>query len=126
MAEARDGAVERVVGLRYWRAADARVVVEAFERSGWTGAAFARRYGIRAERLRRWVRELEEEGRNDGALRFHPVRVVQRREEREESPPRRRPIEIVTRRGARVRVPAGFRAEDLERVLVVLGKGEGC
>jgi transposase-like protein len=126
MAAANEGVVERVVGLSYWRAAEAQVVVEACRRSGLSAAAFARRYGIRAERLRRWVRELEEEGRNDGALRFHPVRVVQRREEREESPPRRRPIEIVTRRGARVRVPAGFRAEDLERVLVVLGEGEGC
>ena len=39
-------------GRAYWREADARVIVEAWEQSGETGAAFARRLGVHPQRLR--------------------------------------------------------------------------
>lgn len=117
--EAKDAAVARVARLRYWRARDARVVVEAWRESGETRAAFARRHGIEPKRLSRWVAELEGPGE---AVRFHPVRLVEaaRPDERGE------PIEIVLGDGCSVRVPAGFAAEDLERVLRVLAGGAPC
>jgi transposase-like protein len=121
MASSGNGAVGRVVALRYWRAADARVAVDAWKRSGEAVAEFARRHGIHPGRLRRWVAELD--GRQE-AVRFHPVRLVQRRNEDEGR--RSEPIEIVTRDGHRVRVPAGFASDDLERVLMVLAVGAGC
>lgn len=108
--------MDRVVGLRYWRAADAQVVVEAWKRSDETLTEFARRHGIQPRRLGRWAAALQV---REDEIRFHPVWLVgrddggRRRAER---------IEIVTS-GHRVRVPAGFAAEDLERVLTVLRMG---
>jgi hypothetical protein len=122
MAASREAGVGLVAASRYWRAADARVVVEAWKRSEETLPEFARRHGISAKRLRRWARELEAQdaGEADGAVLFHPVRLVQpeRVEDR-----RAGQIEIVLREGSTVRVPAGFASEDLERVLAVLGVG---
>jgi transposase-like protein len=112
--------VGRVASLRYWQAEDARVVVEAWKESGEGLAAFARRHGIRPRRLRQWATRLEAASE---ALSFHPVQVV-------EAPSRERaqrdPIEIVLGEGYSVRVPPGFAAQDLERVLGVLGAAPGC
>ena len=47
MAHKRDAAVVRVAARRYWREADARVVVEAWRRSGESLSPFARRYRVR-------------------------------------------------------------------------------
>jgi hypothetical protein len=111
----QDEEVQRVVGLRYWRSAEAQVVVEAWRRSGEGLGAFADRYGIHPRRLRRWARELEDAAE---PVRFHAVRVVHpgEVEHRGEAS-----VEIVLGEGCRVRVPPGFAAEDLERVLEVLG-----
>ena len=120
MAGGKDAVVMRVAALRYWRAADARVVVEAWKRSGETCSEFASRYGIHPQRLRRWAEELEARGES---LNFHPVRLVQG----EAGPgPKDQPIEIVLVESCSVRVPAGFAAADLERVLGVLGLEAGC
>jgi hypothetical protein len=48
-------------------------------------------------------------------VRFHPVRLVGGKEGEH-----REAIEVVLVDGRRVRVPAGFAAADLERVLAVL------
>jgi hypothetical protein len=112
--EEEDGEVARVAALRYWRSADAEVVVDAWKRSGEGLREFAERQGIHPGRLRRWTTQLGEAAE---AVRFHPVRVVhpggvERRVGE--------PLEIVVGEGCRVRVPPGFAAEDLERVLEVL------
>jgi hypothetical protein len=120
MAGKQGAAVRRVAGLRYWRAAEARVVVEAWRHSGQTLSEFAGRYGIQARRLGRWAGQLEPE---EEAVRFHPVRLVARQNGEGRSG---EPIEIVLGDGRRVRVPRGFAAEDLERVLSVLARGAGC
>jgi hypothetical protein len=120
MAGEKDGAVVRVAGLRYWRAADARVVVEAWRRSGEGLLEFAARYGIHPIRLRRWAGQLEAAGEPLG---FHPVRLVQ---SEERAGPSGEPIEIVIGGGCSVRVPPGFGAKDLERVLVVLAAEGRC
>jgi hypothetical protein len=120
MASKGDPAVVRIAKLRYWRATDARVVVEAWRRSGERLWRFADRHGIHPRRLSRWAAELEAQ---EEAVRFHPVRLVERQER---SGPSGEPIEIVMEDGCSVRVPPGFAAEDLERVLSVLAVGAPC
>lgn len=120
MAGRKQAAVARVAALRYWRAPQARVVIEAWRRSGETPWRFAERYGIEARRLRRWAGRLDPEQQ---AVRFHPVRLV------EAGAPggrTRELLEIVLGAECTVRVAPGFAAEDLERVLRVLGAGAPC
>lgn len=124
MTEKQKAAVERVAGQRYWRGSEARVVVDAWRASGEGLAGFARRYGIQPRRVSRWARELEERGE---PVRFHPVRLVGEAEIGRRSEESR--IEIELGDGATVRVPAGFAAEDLARVLEVLASettGAAC
>jgi len=112
--------VAQVASLRCWQAEDARVVVEAWKESGERLTAFARRYGIKPRRLSQWANRLEVPSEE---IRFHPVRVVQAPSEELSQ---RNPIEIVLGEGYSVRVPPGFAAQDLERVLGVLGVGPVC
>jgi hypothetical protein len=112
--------VQEVAQLRYWREAEARVVVEAWRRSGETLSGFGRRYGVDPRRLARWARRLG--GGGDGSVRFHPVRLVAPSPAAEGGGP----IEIQLAGGQRVRVPGGFAAEDLRRVLSVLGEAGPC
>lgn len=107
---------------RYWREADARVWVDTWRRSGQTRTEFAVTHGISVERLSRWARRLGEMSPKD-AVRFHPVRVEPAsamhvsRDER---------IELELGNGCRARLPRGFDAGDLRRVLDVLGGNAGC
>jgi len=117
---AKEAVVQQVAERRYWREGEARVVVEAWRSSGEKLAEFARRHGVEPRRLARWVRRLE--GAGGGGLRFHPVRVVERAPENGSGAP----IEIHLTGGHRVRVPHAFQAEDLRRVLAVLGETAGC
>ncbi|MGH7504142.1 MAG: IS66 family insertion sequence element accessory protein TnpA [Longimicrobiales bacterium] len=116
MASRKDEAVVRVAALAYWRAEDARVLVEGWRRSGLRLSAFARRHGIQPKRLARWVRRLKRED----PVGFHRVRLVRRDRVVERAA---EPIEIVLDSGRTVRVPSGFATEDLERVLAVLAAG---
>jgi hypothetical protein len=113
MASRKDDAVVRVAALAYWRAEDARVLVEAWQRSGQRLSAFASRHGIRPERLARWADRLKHEE----AVGFHRVRLVNGDRVVERAA---EPIEILLGSGRSVRVPSGFATEDLERVLMVL------
>jgi nuclear transport factor 2 (NTF2) superfamily protein len=114
---ARGTDVQQVAARRYWREPEARLLVEAWRSSGERLTEFARRHDFEPKRLARWVRCLETDNRGVG---FHAVRLVQRRPEPEG------PIEIELARGQLVRVPRGFEAEDLRRVLAVLGEVERC
>lgn len=117
MASRKNAAVARVAALRYWRARDARLVVEAWKQSGEPLGTFVERYGLHARRVRRWATQLEEQAE---PVRFHPVQLVQGTDgDRRDG----ESLEIVLGTGCTVRVPAGFAAEDLERVLEVLGVG---
>ncbi len=117
---ARRAEVRRVAGRGYWREADARVLVEAWRGSGERLSGFARRHGFEPRRLVRWVKRLE--GAERSALRFHPVRLV----EREPGTVDRTRIEIHLAGGERICVPRSFEAEDLRRVLAVLAEAGGC
>ena len=55
---ARKADVRRVAGRLYWREADARILVDAWRKSGETLSGFARRQGVERKRLGRWVRRL--------------------------------------------------------------------
>jgi hypothetical protein len=124
MARSEDRAVVEAVGRRYWRAAEAAVVVEAWRRSGESLSAFTARHGIHPRRLSRWVAELDGRQGREEAMVFHPVRLEVGGEGRRRSSKR---IEIVTTDGYRVRVPAGFATGDLEGVLRALAVvGAGC
>lgn len=115
--------VARVARLRYWQAEDARVMVEAWKESGERLTAFARQQGLKPRRLREWARRLEASGE---AITFRPVRPVRVVETSSEEWAQHDPIEIVLGEGCSVRVPPGFAAPDLERVLGVLGADPGC
>jgi hypothetical protein len=121
-AQDRSIEVARLARKRYWRAADARIVISAWRQSRESQGRFARRYGLDPKRIGRWVSRLaerEREREHGGAtpLRFHPVHVVH-------------PIggaagsawavEIALGEGCTVRVPSRFAADDLVRALAVL------
>ena len=120
---ARRAGVREVAGRPYWREAEARVLVEAWQGSGEMLAGFARRHGVEPRRLARWVRRFER-GADEG-VRFHPVRLLEQQAEPEGSGSGA-PIEIELAHGRRVCVPRGFEEEDLRRVLVVLGEVAAC
>lgn len=115
----READVRLVAKRRYWREAEARVVVEAFWRSGETLSGFARRHGLKRGRLSRWVERL---GEGEESLRFHPVRLVEDRGASGGGAA----IEIELLGGQRVRVPRGFESEELRRVLAVLEVAGSC
>ena len=120
---ANRGVVAEIARRGYWRESDARILVEAWRSSGETLARFARRHGVERPRLSRWVVRLE--GVAGEALRFHPVRLVDQRRE-PDSGGHGAPIEIQLNGGQRVRVPRGFEAEELRRVLAVLLETAKC
>lgn len=94
----------------------ARVVVEAWRRSGETVVGFARRYGIEPKRLGRWVRRLASGAPEE--VTFHPVRLVG--DGKGEAAGESRIEVVVAGAGHVVRAPSGFAAEHLRGVPAVL------
>ena len=101
--------------------------MKAWEQSGESLAAFARRHGLRRERLARWRVRLRKE-RRPARLRFHPVTV------RESpgvgigpsvpAPPAGGSgLELVLRGGRRISVGHGFDAAVLVELVRVLESG---
>ena len=110
-------AVRGIAVKRYWREADARVVVDAWRASGAPLVSFCRRHRVKPERVARWARRLQQEQE----VQFHPVELVS------EGPvPGVGALEVELARGATVRLPAGFALEDLRRVLLALDERAGC
>lgn len=107
-----------VARRRYWREADARIVVEAWRDSGERLSAFAERFGITTQRLARWSTWLATRPRQ--SMRFHRVEVIHPPTGARLAETPAPPIEVVLRDGHAVRVPRGFAPEDLQRVLEVL------
>jgi hypothetical protein len=111
--------VAGVACRKYWREADARVMLEAWHDSGATLSAFARRHRIDSRRLARWSARLS--AGTPPAVRFHPVRLTDAAGNRRGGDV----IEIELRSGHRVRVAQGFQLDDLRRVVEAL-EGRGC
>jgi len=120
MAWRRTEEITDIIRKRRWSEAEARLVVSASQASGKSVLSFAREYGLQPSRIWRWLARLQEESK--GGMRFHPVRLV----EPERLDPRVGTIEVVLLNGRRVRVPQGFVAEDLVRVLEVVEGGVSC
>jgi transposase-like protein len=109
-------------GRKYWREADARRIIEAWQASGLSLREFSRRHGIHPRRLARWSRRLEQAAAQ--RPQFHPVRLIAARVI---TPPSDEPgIEIILPHGHRVGVRDGFSAADLHSVLDVLEARVRC
>jgi transposase-like protein len=117
MAQKNTELIKRIAARQRWRADDATVMVEAWRRSGESVSDFARRYGLRGERISRWVSRIQKRERN--GLSFHQVRLV---EAQYRSHPDGK-IEVLLSEGRSVRVPHGFAPEELQKVLRVLEEG---
>jgi hypothetical protein len=119
--------LKNLVGRRHWRPTDARMVIEAWQRSGLSARRFAISEGLDRSRLSRWAAKLGGM-RNSAAsaVTFHRVRVSARRGGQAGAGGRGRRIEVVLADGRRVRVGGGFAAEDLARVLEVLEGRRAC
>lgn len=112
--------VARVAKRGYWKEADGRIMVEAWQSSGETLSEFADRHGVDLKRIARWASRL---GRSKSeAVHFHPVRVAGDGTGIWSASP----IEIHLVGGQRVRLAHGFEAEDLRRVLAVLEEEGRC
>ncbi len=113
-----------VASRPYWREADARVIVEAWQASDETLERFAQRHRVHRGRLSRWALRL---GSAEAApVRFHPVQVAG---DGVASRCGVEPIEIEVGAGRDVRVirvAPGFAADDLRRVLAVLDERPTC
>jgi hypothetical protein len=110
--------IAEVAVRRYWREAEARVMVEAWRNSGESLSEFARRHGVDPRRVARWAWRVE--GSEPAPVRFHPVRLA------DHDGGGGSAIEIHLVGGHRVRVPSGFQTEDLRRVVAVLEVGTPC
>ena len=104
--------VERLRGAA--RERHAREALERLEQSGLSKAAFCRREQISTVTLGRWRREFGSSARSTSQTRFVEVRL--------DRPP---PTEFVLEfpGGRRLRIPAGFDATELERVLSAVARG---
>jgi transposase len=99
--------------------------VARWEASGLSAAAFAARERIDAKRLVwwRWKLRSTPPASSAAAIDFLPVRVLDAQPAR---PSPAGPIEIALPNGRVVRVPAGFDAADLERVLAIASGPSAC
>jgi transposase len=99
--------------------------VARWEASGLSAAAFAAREGLAAKRLVWWRWKLRSSPMTPSvtAIDFLPARIV---DASSRLPSAASPIEIVLPNGRVVRVPAGFDAAELERVLAVAAGPDAC
>lgn len=82
VAKQQEGAGEWSPPRERWTIEDARRMAEAWRRSGEKVGTFARRHGVGAERVRWWLRRLEQQQQQGSPqvapVRFAPVRLVER------------------------------------------------
>jgi len=104
---------DEAVKSRYWQQEDAAVVLDAWRQSGLPRAVFARQWGLSDSRLGRWAQRLAAEG--TGAT-FHPVRVVDAQHVAQQA----EWAGDVQCGPMVVRVPLGFAADEVTRLLRVV------
>jgi transposase-like protein len=98
---------------RRWTKEDGRAMAEAYAASGLSQVAFARRHGLKVERVRWWLTQLNEKKPREPEVTFAPVRLVERASQR------RGGVEVVVGRRV-VRVDVGFCPDLLREVLAAL------
>jgi len=114
----KDATVREAARRRYWGAAEARIVVEAWRRSGERLASFSRRYGVDRRRVAWWASRLDRG--KPAAVRFHPVLLTGGGDSGGTA------IEVEMDGGWRLRLPRGFEAEELRQVLAALREWQRC
>jgi len=92
-------------------------VVDGWRESGRSLGSYCAQIGVKRERVSRWAGRLDADR---SEVRFHPVAVIERSASCGEV------IELELGGGERLRLPAGFQAEDLRRILLVLNECRGC
>lgn len=110
-----------VVKSTYWRREDAALVVAAWRSSGESLTAFGRRWSLDPRRISRWAHKLGEAAPSD-AMTFYPVQLKPVAVERNEL----EWVGEVRRREWTVRVPVGFAASEMSRLLTVIAEVESC
>ena len=103
---------DRHQSKRRWSPDDARAVLARLDSSGLTVREFAEREGLDGQRLYRWRAQIV-------TTKTGPTFVEIAR------PARGATIEVVLRSGHVLRVPAGFEAETVRRLVEILGDGRG-
>jgi transposase-like protein len=116
MAKNKERTIGRIAAQSYWREADARVIVEAWRRSGLSVAAFARRHGLTQQRVAYWRMHVGATARPRKGVTFHRVQVRPARETASTAV-----IEILVGAGCVVRVPGGVAPADVQVVLAAVG-----
>jgi len=125
--------VERVARQRRWCQADAELIVAAFLDSGQALADFARRWRIRQGRLQRWLDRLRPdviepkldltEEEEETSITFHPVLLTSPPPQFIEPPrPASSWLAELTRHDWTVRIPHGFDAHEIGRLLALLAE----
>jgi len=109
--------VRAAVENRYWNRATAQAVIAELEASGESTAEFARRRGLRVERLRRWGKALAE--KQAGAVRFHPVLLA----DPNPGSHTETHLEVILSEGRKVAVRTGFDPATLLEVIRALESG---
>ena len=89
-----------------------------WQRSGLSVSAFCRRLGLAEDRLYAWRRILAQ--RDAEQATFVPVRLMAEKEIQNGT------LEVILASGRRLRVPEGFDAATLRRVLAVLEEERPC
>jgi transposase-like protein len=111
MAMARQS--ERSEKERIWRD-----VIRRCERSKRTVRAFCGEHGLSEQSFYWWKRTIAERDQREDTPAFVPVRVA---------PAAAEPaLEVVAALGRVIRVPSGFDADTLRRLLAVLEEGPSC
>ena len=111
-AEGRSSALSATAEKAYWRAADARVVLAAWAKSGLTLVAFCQQHGLSHKRVSRWRSALARA--SPVAVDFLRVDVV---EDNGVQGRADEAVEVVLGNGRRVAVRSGFDAALLARVV---------
>lgn len=115
-------AITKIIRKQYWSRDDGQAMVAAWRHSGVSLGSFAKRYGVRTERLSRWVTRFSS---LPTQAHFHPVQIAALGV-KEQWPCGSGELEIVLVDGRRVRVPSGFAMDDLRRLLTILEEGSRC
>lgn len=105
---------------RYWREADARVVLDAWLASGASLDAFAAGHGLHLWRLERWRRRLHPDRQAEVAPVFFPVEVV------EASPDQAGAWRFTLGRDVRLEVPCAGGARLLAETLTAIREAWTC
>lgn len=112
----RSRVVERIAGRR-WSAEDARAVLAELEGSGLSADEFAARTGLDPKRLYRWRRRLREAERS---------LFVEVTAKPTSAPVRAGVFVVELGNGRTVRVPVGFDAAELRRLVEALEDPPAC